>query len=265
MKLASVGFAILCVIFLASFVGPYLWPHDPIRPNYANRYAEPSVVHPLGTDGHGRDVIARVLTGGRISVTIALSATLLALSLGIMTGLIAGGTGSIFDVILTRCADALLAFPGFLLVLLVVVILGGGPVQTILALGVAGTPIFFRLARGYTRAILTTEYVTSAIALGATRRRIMPKHVLPNLMGPLLVQAASIAAVFLLVEASLSFLGLGVSPPTPTWGNVLQDSRSYLIRQPWAALGPGLVLGATALGLQLLSDGLRDRFDPRSR
>lgn len=264
-KIPWSGVLLLTVMLLSALIGPLLWPQDPLKQDYVLRYAVPSVEHPLGTDGLGRDVLARVLLGGRISLGIALSATALALLLGMATGLLAGGRRSLLDTILTRLSDSLLAFPGFLLVLLVVVILGNGAPQTIMALALGGTPVFFRLARGYTRSILGSEYVTSAVALGATTSRILPLHVLPNLFGPLLVQAASVAAAFLLVEASLSFLGLGVAPPTPTWGNVLQDARSYLLRQPWAALGPGLVLGATALGLQLVSDGLRDRFDPRQR
>lgn len=264
-RLPGAGAALLAVMLLATALGPLVWPHDPLAPDYTARYLPPSASHPLGTDGLGRDVFARTLAGGRVSLVIAGTAALLALAVGTLGGLLAGGSGNWLDVLLTRLGDALLAFPGFLLVLLVVVILGGGIPQTILALAIAGVPLFFRLARGYTRSILTAEYVTSAVALGATRARVLPRHVLPNLLGPMLVQAASVVATFLLVEASLSFLGLGVAPPTPTWGNVLQDARSYLLRQPWAALGPGLVLGLTALGLQLLSDGLRDRFDPRTR
>lgn len=264
-RLPWLGLVLLLVMVLASVFGPELWPEDPLRQNYARLYSPPSAENPLGTDNLGRDVFARVLLGGRISLFIAFSASVLALVMGLLTGLLAGGRGSWLDVVLTRLSDALLAFPGFLLVLLVVVILGNGQLQTIAALAVGGTPVFFRLTRGYTRSILGSEYVTAAVALGARHRRILPFHVLPNLIGALIVQAASVAAAFLLVEASLSFLGLGISPPTPTWGNVLQDARSLLIRQPWAAVGPGLVLGATALGLQLVADGLRDRFDPRSR
>ncbi len=264
-RLPWLGIALLLAMVLASVVGPELWHQDPLRQNYARLYAPPSAENPLGTDNLGRDVLARVLLGGRISLTIAGLATLGALAMGLLSGLLAGGRGSWLDIVLTRISDALLAFPGFLLVLLVVVILGNGQMQTIAALAVGGTPAFFRLTRGYARAILGTEYVTAALALGARNNRILPYHVLPNLIGPLIVQAASVGATFLLVEASLSFLGLGIAPPTPTWGNVLQDARSLLTRQPWAAVGPGLVLGATALGLQLLSDGLRDRFDPRSR
>ena len=264
-KLPWLGIILLLALVLASVLGPEIWPQDPLKQNYARLYAGPSAENPLGTDNLGRDVLARVLLGGRVSLSIAALATLGALGLGLLTGLLAGGRGNWLDVVLTRLSDALLAFPGFLLVLLVVVILGNGQLQTIAALAVGGTPAFFRLTRGYTRSILGSEYVTAAEALGARTRRILPRHVLPNLIGPLIVQAASVAATFLLVEASLSFLGLGIAPPTPTWGNVLQDARSMLTRQPWAAVGPGLVLGATALGLQLVSDGLRDRFDPRSR
>jgi len=264
-RLPWLGIGLLLLMALAAALGPELWSQDAYRQNYARLYAAPSPENPLGTDNLGRDVLARVLLGGRISLGIALAATLGALALGLVGGLVSGGRGSVADLVLTRLSDALLAFPGFLLVLLVVVILGNGALQTIAALAISGTPLFFRLTRGYARSILATEYVTAAAALGATRARILPRHVLPNLFGPLLVQAASVCAAFLLVEASLSFLGLGVAPPTPTWGNVLQDARAMLTRQPWAALGPGLVLGITALGLQLVSDELRDRFDPRAR
>ncbi len=264
-RLPWLGIGVLLLLLLASLLGPEIWPQDPLKQNYGKLYAPPSAENPLGTDNLGRDVFARVLLGGRVSLTIAFSATLGALLLGLITGLLAGGRGNWLDVVLTRLSDALLAFPGFLLVLLVVVILGNGSIQTIAALSVGGTPVFFRLTRGYARSILGSEFVTAAVALGARQRRILPVHVLPNLIGALIVQASSVAAVFLLTEASLSFLGLGISPPTPTWGNVLQDARALLTRQPWAAVGPGLVLGATALGLQLVSDGLRDRFDPRSR
>ncbi len=264
-RLPWLGICLLLLMALAAAFGPEVWSQDAYRQNYARLYAEPSLENPLGTDNLGRDVLARVLLGGRLSLGIALAATLGALALGLLSGLVAGGRRSLSDLVLTRLSDALLAFPGFLLVLLIVVVLGNGPLQLIGALAIGGTPLFFRLTRGYTRSILTTEYVTAAVSLGASRARILPRHVLPNLLGPLLVQGASVCAAFLLVEASLSFLGLGVAPPTPTWGNVLQDARAMLTRQPWAALGPGMVLGASALGLQLVADGLRDRLDPRSR
>jgi peptide/nickel transport system permease protein len=259
------GMAILILLILGALLYPWLSPFDPLKPDYQARYAAPSSGHPLGTDGLGRDVLARSLAGGRVSLSIALSASALAVVLGSGLGLTAAAFGGTLELLLTRAFDALLAFPGFLLVLLVVVILGGGSAETILALGVAGSPLYFRLARSYTRSLLITPFVLAATALGASLSRLLTRHVLPNFLGPLLVQAASTTTVFLLVEASLSYLGLGVPLPTPSWGNVLQEARAYLTRQPWAALGPGALLALAALALQLLSDGLRDLLDRRTR
>jgi peptide/nickel transport system permease protein len=259
----ALGLSLALLIALSATIGPELVPHDPIRPNYRLRYAPPSLEHPLGTDELGRDVLARSLAGGRVSLLVAGGATLLALALGLVTGLAAAGFGRSVDVVLTRAFDALLAFPGFLLVLLLVTILGGGVPQTVLALGVAGSPLYFRLVRSFTRSELRRDYVLAATALGASFSRLLVRHAVPNFAGAIAVQAASTMATFLLVEASLSFLGLGVPLPTPSWGNVLQDARAFLTRQPWAAVGPGLVLATAALSLQFLSDGFRDRLDRR--
>jgi len=259
-----IGAVLALAVLLSALLGPLLTPHDPLRPDYRMRYAAPSSQHWLGTDGLGRDVLTRSLAGGRVSLAITGGATVLALALGLLTGLAAAGRRGVSDVVLTRAFDALLAFPGFLLVLLLVSILGGGVWQTVVALGVAGSPLFFRLVRAFTRAELSRDYVLAGTALGASRTRLLLRHALPNFAGPLAVQAASTAAAFLLVEASLSFLGLGVPLPTPSWGNVLQDARSYLTRQPWAALGPGMVLASAALALQFISDGVRDLLDRRA-
>lgn len=264
MKRARSGLLLFMLVAASALLSPWLTPHDPLQPDYRARYAPASLEHPLGTDGLGRDVLSRSLAGGRVSLLIALTATLLATSLGALFGLLAAGLGGTVDTLLSRLFDALLAFPGFLLILLVVAILGGGSLQTVLAMGVAGSPLYFRLARGFARSELRSEYVTAARALGATRTRQLWRHAVPNFVGAILVQAASTAAGFLLVEASLSYLGLGVPLPTPSWGNVLQDARSYLTRQPWAAVGPGLFLAAASLSFQLLSDGMRDRLDRRS-
>jgi len=261
---ASLGASLAIAILLATTIGPRLVPHDPLEPDYRDRFAPPSVDHWLGTDALGRDVFARALAGGRVSLVITGAATLLALSIGLLTGLAAAGAGGTLDVLLTRTFDALLAFPGFLLVLLLVAALGGGVAQTVAALGVAGSPLFFRLTRAFTRQELGRDYVAAGTALGAGRLRLLLRHVLPNFVGVLIVQAASTAAAFLLVEASLSYLGLGVPLPTPSWGNVLQDARAMLTRQPWAALGPGLVLAAATLAFQSLADGARDGLDRRS-
>lgn len=261
---ATLGAALVVAILLATAFGPRLVPHDPLRPDYGDRFAPPSAEHWLGTDALGRDVFARALAGGRVSLVITGAATALALAIGLATGLAAAGLRGAVDLLLTRAFDALLAFPGFLLVLLLVAALGGGVAQTVAALGVAGSPVFFRLTRAFGRQELQRDYVSAAVALGAGRPRVLLRHVLPNFAGVLVVQAASTAAAFLLVEASLSYLGLGVPLPTPSWGNVLQDARAMLTRQPWAALGPGLVLAAATLAFQSLADGARDGLDRRA-
>ena len=257
------GLLLFAVVLAATLLSPLLVPYDPLEPDYTARYAAVSAEHLLGTDGLGRDVLSRALAGGRVSLTIALSATLLTMLVGGTMGALAASAGGVVDTVLSRLFDALLAFPGFLLILLAVAILGGGSAQTVLAMGMAGSPVYFRLTRAFARSELRAEYVTAALALGASRRRQLVRHALPNFFGSLLVQAASTAATFLLVEASLSYLGLGVPLPTPSWGNVLQDSRSLLTRQPWAAVGPGLFLAAASLSFQFISDGMRDRLDRR--
>jgi len=257
------GLALATLVLFFTIVGPWLVPHDPLEPDYRALYAAPSLTHLLGTDGLGRDVLARTLAGGRVSLVIALTATCLTALLGTLAGLVAAQLGGRWDAALVRVFDALLAFPGFLLVLLVVAALGGGTVQTILALGVAGTPLYFRLVRGFARTARDLDHVQAARAIGAGPLRTSLRHVLPTFLGPLTVQLATTAAGFLLVEASLSYLGLGVSLPTPTWGNVLQDARALLMRQWWAALGPGLALGMATLSLQLIADGIRDALDPK--
>lgn len=264
MTRTGTGLFLLCIIILVTLIGPLFLGHDPLKPDYRAQYAPPSPKHWLGTDGLGRDVFSRSLWGGRVSLVIAVAGTILAVSSGLFFGVVAAKVGGILETSLTRFFDAILAFPGFLLVLLAVVILGGGTTQTIFALALAGSPLYFRLSRAYTLKGLMAEYIVAGAALGASGRRLLIHHVIPNFLGPLLVQAASTTATFLLVEASLSYLGLGVPLPTPSWGNVLQDARSYLTRQPWAAVGPGIFLALAALGLQLLSDGLRDNFDKRS-
>ncbi len=258
-----VGGFLLGLLIVASVAAPWLSPFDPLKPDYQARYAPPSARHWLGTDDLGRDIVTRALHGGRVSLSIALVSTILAVMLGTTLGMLSAGTGGLFETALTRVFDAILAFPGFLLVLLVVAILGGGSPQTIAALGFASSPLYFRLARAYSKQVLQTDYVQAGRALGATKLRLLAVHVLPNIAGSLVVQASSTAAVLLLVEASLSYLGLGVALPTPSWGNVLQDARAYLTRQPWAAVGPGAFLAAASLSLQLISDGLRDSLDRR--
>ena len=195
MTRARIGIGLALLIGLSAAIGPLLVPHDPIRPNYLARYAAPSAVHPLGTDNLGRDVLARSLAGGRVSLSIAGGATVLAVMIGLLTGLTAAGVRGAVDVLLTRAFDALLAFPGFLLVLLLVTILGGGVGQTVLALGVAGSPLYFRLVRAFTRGELQRDYVLAGAALGASRPRLLFRHALPNFAGALAVQALTLGVL----------------------------------------------------------------------
>ena len=259
------GVLLLGVLVMSAAVGPWLLPFDPLDPDYLHRYAGPSAEHWLGTDSLGRDVLARSVAGGRVSLTIALAATVLTVLLGGAVGVAAAGIGGRLEMVLVRVFDAVLAFPGFLLVLLLVAMFGGGVTQTIIALTLAGSALYFRLARGYTRKQMQMDYILAGAALGASRARLLMRYATPNFMGNIAVQAASTAATFLLVEASLSYLGLGVPLPTPSWGNVLQDARAMLTRQPWAAVAPGVFLLLAALALQLMSDGARDRYDRRGR
>ncbi|MGQ9631741.1 MAG: ABC transporter permease [bacterium] len=261
----KVGVLIISVVVLGSALAPLISPYGPTKPDYRNLYSPPSAAHPLGTDDLGRDVLSRVLYGGRMSLAVAVGASGIALAAGGILGSLSAFRGGWIDRALVHLSDALLAFPGLLLALLVVAILGGGAWQTIGALGFAGTPIYFRLARSYAQRMTSESFVEAARALGMTDRRILMKHIIPNFVGPLLVQSATTTATFLLVEASLSYLGLGISPPTPTWGSILQSARLFLTRQPWAAVAPGAALGTATLGFQLLSDGLRDLLDPRFR
>jgi len=262
-KRTHIGLILFGAMLVATIFSGTLGRYDPLKPDYTARYASVSAAHPLGTDGLGRDVLARSLAGGRVSLVIALSATALTMLIGCSLGVLAAGFGGATDTVLARFFDALLAFPGFLLILLAVAVLGGGSTQTVMAMGIAGSPLYFRLARSFARSELRSEYVTAARALGASPARQMLRHAAPNFAGSLLVQGASTAAAFLLVEASLSYLGLGVPLPTPSWGNVLQDARSFLTRQPWAAVGPGLFLAAASLSFQFISDGLREHLDRR--
>ena len=253
--------AVALLLVLLSLVGPWLLPYDALQPDYANTYAPASAAHLLGTDALGRDVLTRTLAGGRTSLTVGLLATALAAVLGGTLGVLAQVGPRWLDAVLGRAFDALLAFPGFLLVLLVAVALGGGPLPLVAAMGVAGAPSMFRLARGLARTAARLAHVEAARALGARSLRVWVRHALPGMLAPLAVQAGSLFSTFLLVEATLSYLGVGIALPQPSWGNVLQDARGLLLRQPWAAVGPGAVLLAAAWSVQALADGWQERDD----
>ena len=260
-----VGF-LLCVLVLAfAAFAPWLATHDPLVQSIRERFQGPSAAHWLGTDNFGRDLWSRILFGYRTSIGTAVGAVAIATLVGGAAGLTAAYVGGWTDRLIMRLMDVLLAFPIILLAIAVLAVLGPGSVNTGLAIGIVYTPIFARLARGPALSVLSWDYVAAARALGAPARRIVLRHVLPNIAAPLMVQVTLSLSTAILVEASLSFLGLGTQPPTPSLGLMLSDSRDYLLLSPWTSVFSGLAILVASFGFNLFGDGLRDLLDPTLR
>ena len=260
-----VGF-LLCVLVLAfAAFAPWLATHDPLVQSIRERFQGPSGAHWLGTDNFGRDLWSRILFGYRTSIATAVGAVTIATLVGGAAGLTAAYVGGWTDRLIMRLMDVLLAFPIILLAIAVLAVLGPGSFNTGLAIGIVYTPIFARLARGPALSVLSWDYVAAARALGAPARRIVLRHVLPNIAAPLMVQVTLSLSTAILVEASLSFLGLGTQPPTPSLGLMLSDSRDYLLLSPWTSVFSGLAILVASFGFNLFGDGLRDLLDPTLR
>jgi peptide/nickel transport system permease protein len=260
-----VGF-LLCVLVLAfAAFAPWFATHDPLAQSIRERFQGPSGAHWLGTDNFGRDLWSRILFGYRTSIGTAVGAVAIATIVGGAAGLTAAYVGGWTDRVIMRLMDVLLAFPIILLAIAVLAVLGPGSVNTGLAIGIVYTPIFARLARGPALSVLSWDYVAAARALGAPARRIVLRHVLPNIAAPLMVQVTLSLSTAILVEASLSFLGLGTQPPTPSLGLMLSDSRDYLLLSPWTSVFSGLAILVASFGCNLFGDGLRDLLDPTLR
>jgi peptide/nickel transport system permease protein len=260
-----VGF-LLCVLVLAfAAFAPWFATHDPLAQSIRERFQGPSGAHWLGTDNFGRDLWSRILFGYRTSIGTAVGAVAIATLVGGAAGLTAAYVGGWTDRVIMRLMDVLLAFPIILLAIAVLAVLGPGSVNTGLAIGIVYTPIFARLARGPALSVLSWDYVAAARALGAPARRIVLRHVLPNIAAPLMVQVTLSLSTAILVEASLSFLGLGTQPPTPSLGLMLSDSRDYLLLSPWTSVFSGLAILVASFGFNLFGDGLRDLLDPTLR
>ena len=239
----------------------FLWlPADPLEMTAA-RFAPPSFAHPMGTDWFGRDVLARLLVGGRISLGAALAAVSLGAVAGTLLGGLAGYYGGLLDELIMRSADFLLVFPPLLLALFLAVLVGPGPWGIVIAIGIFNVPYFGRLTRGGLLSLREREFVLAARAVGAGDLRVLVRHILPHLLSPLLVQFTVSLGMALLAEAAFSYLGLGTPPPAPTWGRMLREAQSYFRHSPWPAVFPGLFLSLTVLGLNLVGDGLRDLLD----
>lgn len=254
----------LLVAVLAALFAPLLTPHDPTYLDPAVRLQGPSPEHPLGTDDRGRDVFSRVIYGGRVSLAIGVSVTIAAALIGSVLGLLSGYF-PFLDTPLMRTLDGLMAFPSILLAIAIMASLGASAVNVFIALVVVYTPTIARLVRGTTLVTKQQPFVESARSIGMTDGQILSRYVYPNGLSPLIVQCTFVVAFAIISEASLSFLGAGVDPETPTWGNMLRDGQRVLQSAWWLALFPGIALVLTVLTLNLLGDALRDALDPRGR
>lgn len=260
-----VGGGLLASILLAIAFTPWLTPYDPTEMLVQNRMAAPSWEHPFGTDFFGRDMLSRVLYGARITLRIAFGATLIGATAGVVIGALMGLLGGRLDRLVTQLMDAWIALPSVLLALVVVSIWGRGEIVLLVALGVTGIPNVYRLTRAETMRATVHEYVDAATAMGASRRHILLRHVLPQILPVLSVVVALYAARLLVTVSSLSFIGLGIAPPEPEWGALLADGRQYMHNAWWLMFFPGLAIVICVYTINTLSDGLRDWFDPFNR
>ncbi len=264
--LAAAGVGLITLFALAAIFAPWLAPWNPMEIRLPVRLAPPSAEHWLGCDELGRDILSRILMGARVSLSVGSAVVAVSLSLGVLVGLVAGYWGGRFDAFINVIViNSLLALPGILLAIAVVAFLGPGFWNLVIALSLGGWIGFARLARAQTLQVKELEFIEAARALGASHSRILFRHLLPNILPPVLVQASIAMAGAVLAEASLSFLGLGVPPPTPSWGSMLNSARGYLFSAPHLAVWPALALMLAVLSFNFLGDALRDLFDPRSQ
>ncbi len=262
--LVVTGGCIVALLALVAIFGRWLAPYDPMSMNFAARFAPPSLAHLFGTDDFGRDVFSRVVYGAAVSFKVAFIAVGISGTVGVLLGLTAGFLGGWIDELVMRIMDVLFAFPAVLLAITVMAILGRGVGNAMVAIAIVYIPIFARVTRGAVISVRGREYVTAARAMGQGPWRIMLRHVLPNALGPIIVQTSLSLAFAILAEAALSFFGLGTQPPDPSWGRMLSVGRSFLDQAPWMGIFPGLAIMVAVLGFNLLGDGLRDVLDPRS-
>jgi peptide/nickel transport system permease protein len=257
-----IGLVVLVLLVLAAVIGPWLRGIEPTAMQMRFRFKPPSAAFPFGTDGYGRDVLSRVLHGARLSLWVGLSVALLSGPAGTAIGVVAGQFRRL-DSPLMRCMDALMAFPAIILAIGISAALGPQAASVIVALGVAYVPRTARIVRAAVLVIREAEYIEAARVAGAGSLRIIARHLLPNCLGPLVVQLTFVFAYAILAEATLSFLGIGPPPPTPSWGNIIAEGRDYSVEAWWVMLFPGLAISLAALSMNLLGDGLRDVLDPR--
>jgi peptide/nickel transport system permease protein len=262
---ATIGLAIILFFILLVILGPTLAPYDPVEQSLGERLQGPSFKHPLGTDRFGRDILSRLMVGARISIVLAVVAVALGVVLGVTFGLFSGYYGQMIDAVAMRFIDILQAFPMYIMAIAIITILGPSTRNTMVAIGVSVFPRFARVARGEVLKVMNFEYIVACRVTGAGTTRILFRHVLPNIAGPIIVMATLFLGGAILAEAGLTFLGLGLSPPQPAWGLMINDGVRVMRRAPWVAIFPGVAIMLAVLGFNLLGDGLRDAFDPRTR
>ncbi len=258
----AAGFVLL-LLFTALF-GPLVAPFGPRQQQLRSVLVEPSTTHLFGTDNLGRDIFSRIIYGTRITVMLGVSATFIAAFFGLVQGLIAGYYGGIWETLIMRLTDILLSIPGILLAITIIAILGPGLNNVIVAIGIGSMPQFTRVVRGSVLAVKEQDFVTAARALGQKDVWILVRHILPNIMGPVIVLATLRVAAAVLNAAALSFVGLGAQPPTPEWGAMLNEARRYMRQAWWYTVFPGGVLALTVLSINILGDSLRDILDPKT-
>jgi len=262
-KAALFGGVLIIIYVLSALLAPVEFSGNPSAPNLINSLEPPSLKDPLGTDELGRSILGRIIYGSRVSLVIAVGVVFVGLVCGIPLGLVSGYYGGKIDFIIQRATDTMLAFPGFLLALALVAVLGVGINNTVISIGISMIPLYIRLVRGCVLAIREEVYVEAARAVGTRDAQILLRHILPNVMVPITVQTSLSMGTAILFAAGLGFLGIGVQPPTPEWGAMLGSARSYLFHAPHVATFPGIAIFLAVLSFNLLGDGLRDALDPR--
>ncbi len=260
---ALVGFAVIMFFIAIAIAAPAISPYDPVATDWLAVRKPPSMLHPFGTDEIGRDVLSRIIWGTRVALEAGLVSVSIALAVGMSIGLICGYCSGILDGVVMRAIDAMLAIPFLILAIALSAFLGPNLTNAMLAIGVSQMPVFARLTRAQVLAAKHEDYVQAARAVGNRDSRILLRHILPNIFAPILVQATLAIAAAIIAEASLSFLGLGEQPPSPSWGSMLNTAKNFLAPAPWMALWPGLAIFALVLSFNLFGDGLRDALDPR--
>jgi peptide/nickel transport system permease protein len=260
---AAMGLVVIAGFVVVALGASVIAPYDPIATGFSTVRKAPSIAHWFGTDEIGRDVLSRVVFGARASLLAGVVSVLISISVGVPVGLLAGYAGGMTDMLISRVTDALLACPFLILAIALAAFLGPSLTNAMIAIGISATPVFIRLTRGTTLAVKAEEFVLAARAIGNAPWRVAIRHVLPNIVPPLLVQATLAIAAAVIAEASLSFLGLGQQPPQPSWGSMLNTAKNYIDNAPWMAIWPGISIFLLVLSFNVVGDGLRDALDPR--